>query len=466
MQRIPIDRFAEALFVLDDGRPMCLEDWQRERVFEPVFDTMDDRGLRQFNEALIGLPKKNSKSTMAALVACYGLLADGEPEPEIYGVAGDKDQARVIFRQTSRAIQRSPVLLNEVRIYKDVIERKDGTGFYRVLSADAPTAHGLNPHFVIFDELWNQRSYDLYEALTHSPVRRQPLHFIVTYAGYEQYEGNLLWDLYQRGLRGDDPRFYFIWSHENLASWITAEYLEQQRRRLPEHVFQRLHENRWTSGSSAFLPRDDVDLAITPRLGQTWAPGGGHAFSVGVDLGLANDATVVTTVHYDRDSGKVVLDNVKTWRGSKLQKVRIEDVEDHLMNLHENFPGVRVSADPWQAVNSIQRLKERGLKVEEFVFSPSNITRLTQNLFSLFKDRRIEIFDYPDLIKELVSVKVVEKSYGYRIDHESGAHDDHVISLGMAALAAVSKAQRKIRARWLDGDDELPAAFSRASGGF
>jgi len=45
------------------------------------------------------------------------------------------------------------------------------------------------------DELWNQPSYDLWEALTHSPARENPFHFIVTYAGFQARSGNLLWDL-------------------------------------------------------------------------------------------------------------------------------------------------------------------------------------------------------------------------------------------------------------------------------
>jgi hypothetical protein len=81
--------------------------------------------------------------------------------------------------------------------------------------------------------------------------------------------------------------------------------------------------------------------------------------------------------------------------------------------------------------------------VEEFVFSGTNWTRLTQNLLGLFRDRRIKMFSHTQLIKELLSVKVVEKSYGYRLDHDSGHFDDCVVALGMAALAAMSHQPRR-----------------------
>jgi len=235
--RIAIEVFA-LLYILEDGQPLQLQLFQLDYILRPIFNTLDARGLRQFNQALIGLCKKNGKSTLASLIALYMLLADGEPYPEVYGAAGSRDQARIIFNQTVRAIQRSPLLKAEVNIYKDAIERKDGTGIYKVLSADAELQHGLNPHCVIFDEMWNQPNYALYEALTTSPARRQPLTFIVTYAGFKPWAGELLWDLYEKGMAGVDPRFYFFWTGENLASWVTTEYLDQQRSRLPDHIYR------------------------------------------------------------------------------------------------------------------------------------------------------------------------------------------------------------------------------------
>ncbi len=270
MKKLNIITFAENFFILETGKPIKFEEWQKEYILKPVFYDLKEDGTRTNNQALIGLSKKSGKSTMAAAVACHALFADGETEPEVYSAAGDKDQAKIVFNQTVKAIKRSPQLLAECKIYKDTIETKRG-GIYRALSSDAPGSHGLNASLVIWDEIWNQRDYDLWEALTHSPARKQPLHFIITYAGYEQVEGNLLWDLYQAGLKGEDPAFYMFWSHENHASWVTDEYLAQQRRRLPEHRYLRLHENRFTSGEYSFLSREDVEAAIDPTLEQRFS---------------------------------------------------------------------------------------------------------------------------------------------------------------------------------------------------
>lgn len=154
--------------------------------------------------------------------------------------------------------------------------------------------------------------------------------------------------------------------------------------------------------------------------------------NIGVDLGLRRDRTAIVGTHHE--DGVVVLDHVKTFRAPKGGEVRVEDVENHLKNMHSAFPMSLFIVDPYQAVSSMQRLREAGLMIDEFTFSAKNITRMSQNLFTLFKDRRIRLYPHEELTKELLTVKVVERNYGMRIDHDSGRHDDHVIALAMSAL--------------------------------
>jgi phage terminase large subunit-like protein len=435
IQKTDIKTFSK-LFILENSKSIQLEPWQTTNIVEPVFYTLNKDGNRKYNLALCGMPKKNGKSTLSALTASYMLLADGENEPEVYGAAGGKDQAKIIFSQTVKAIQRSPILANEVNIYRDIIERKDGKGFYKVLSADAPLQHGLNPYCVVFDELWNN-TYDLWEALTHSPARKQPLHFCVTYAGYQPWEGNLLYDLYLRGKSKKDPHMWFFWTNKNNASWVTPKYLKQQRDRLPEHIYRRLHMNEWTTGSGTFLSKDDVQAAVDPNLSQQFKGKAGISYHLALDLGLRRDRTCVSLIHKDPVTGKVILDHLKLFEAPKNGEVKVEDVEEHILQLATNFNIRNLIFDPWQSVRTRQRLESYGLNIEEFTFSGSNWVKLTQNLLSLFKDRQISIFENSELIKELLSVKILERNYGYRIDHQSGAHDDCVVSVGMAALQTV-----------------------------
>ena len=192
--------FLEEQYILENRKPIKLEPFQK-KILKDIFQTKDKNRLRKYNLALIGVPKKNGKSTLASGVALYMLFAD-VINAEVYGIAGDKDQAKIIFQMTKKAIERNPILLDSVKIYKDEIVVPSTGSIYKVLSADAPTAHGLNPSCVIADELWNQPNRDLYDAMTQSPIRKEPLTFIVTYAGTDQT--SLLYDLYQAGVQKKD----------------------------------------------------------------------------------------------------------------------------------------------------------------------------------------------------------------------------------------------------------------------
>ena len=56
------------------------------------------------------LPRKNGKTELAAAVALYGLLADGEPGAEVYSAAADKDQASLVFGVAAQMVRNDPVL--------------------------------------------------------------------------------------------------------------------------------------------------------------------------------------------------------------------------------------------------------------------------------------------------------------------------------------------------------------------
>jgi hypothetical protein len=56
-------------------------------------------GRRVYQEAYVQLAKKNGKSSSAAALALYFLVADGEEGAEVYSAAKDRQQARIVFEQ-------------------------------------------------------------------------------------------------------------------------------------------------------------------------------------------------------------------------------------------------------------------------------------------------------------------------------------------------------------------------------
>ncbi|MBN1574732.1 MAG: hypothetical protein JW984_16165 [Deltaproteobacteria bacterium] len=435
-KKIDFIEFAEKFFYVrnkdNSVSPIRLEQWQIDNFIRPVFYDLTPDGLRKYDLAVFSVPKKNGKSTLAALCIAYLLLADGEQYPEIISLANDLEQARRIFDFVKRSFELSPVLRQEVVIKRDRIEARNG-GWYQVISADSVSAHGYDCSAIVIDEMWGFQDYKLLEAVAPSPARRNPLTLVVTYAGNQPFPGNPLFDYYERGKEGKDPKMYFYWSHENLASWVDDQYLESEKKRLPEFMFKRLHRNQWTVGSDNFLTKEDVDASIDPEL-RNRDSGQGERFTISCDLGLRSDRTVISVVHRNWKSGRIILDHVKSFEGKRGAEVNIADVESHLIHLWRNFRQSRLVIDPWQSIGLIQRLKARNVKIEEFVFSGGNLTKMTEALLGVFKDRTIKIFKHDELIKELLTVMIIETSYGLRIDHKSNMHDDFVIALGMGVF--------------------------------
>jgi phage terminase large subunit-like protein len=284
--------------------PVILEAWQKQRIFEPLF-SLNDEGLRKYSLAVIGLPKKNSKSCMASMVANFFLFQD-EPHGEIILTANSKEQSSwIIFDKLKKSIQMNKRQLKEVKIYEDVIEVKKTGTIARVIAPNYKTGSGTNPSLVIWDELWAMeldRERKFWDELTTVPTRKNPLTLVVSYAGFDEL--SLLYELYKKGLARTDKEMFFIWSHRNLASWVTKKYLDKQRERLRPNTYLRLHECRWTSSESAFVSADQWDSCIDPNLRPILSGFKGQ-LSVGIDIGYSHDSSSVVGVY--REGDRVIL---------------------------------------------------------------------------------------------------------------------------------------------------------------
>lgn len=253
------------------GQPVKLRPWQRG-ILNELFTLRDD-GKRKHQTGLLGLPRKNGKSTLGSGIALYLLVADGEAGAEVYSCAGDKKQARIVFAEAKKMVLADPDLSATLRVYADAIEHPGSQSVYRVLSADAALQQGLNPSACIFDEVHVQPNSELWDALALGMgTREQPLMLGITTAGYD--EESLLFRLYEYGRRVlsgeiDDPTFWFkwwepqdrecdwrepdVWREANpaLGDFLHEDRLAADSRTTLENEFRRYHLNQWTRASTA-----------------------------------------------------------------------------------------------------------------------------------------------------------------------------------------------------------------------
>jgi hypothetical protein len=447
---LDVTAFLERNFYLPGNffthKPIQFEPWQRAKIIAPVL-ARDASGRRKYNIYLNAVAKKNGKSTLSASMVMYALLLD-DPNPEVYSAAGDLDQARIIFRATAKAFERSP-LRPFVKIGRDTIERIDGGGFYQAIPADASGSHGRNASATFWDELWNQPSYDLWEALTLSPTRKDAFHFITTYAGWIARPGNLLYDLYASGLRGDDPRMYMYWldgDNANPASWITDEYLEQQRRRLPAHIFNRLHRNEWSLADEARV----FHVAQESWQGFFQDPLEGSSYAVGVDLAKYKDFSAIMILRTDCDPFRVVdfckLPHIDYSAqvpilAAKIARFTCPSKPKVLIDLGAAGPAVA------------ELLRKAGVELTEFKFTSESKQKIVTDLAIAFEQRKVvlpvcgrtleESRAIADLEKELFHFEPeVLKSGNIRYQASGGYFDDLVIALCLAYAGASAKPRK------------------------
>ena len=165
------------------GRPLIFEPWQTEFWYEAL-EVDPATGKRVYAEVGLGLPRKNTKSTMASAAGHYFLVADREAEPEVYIAAAARNQAGIVLGQMRTMARRSPRLLDLEVVRRFYIECPSNGGIARALASDGALQHGLNPSANIIDELHAHKDASLYTALTTgTAAREQPFTLWISTAG-------------------------------------------------------------------------------------------------------------------------------------------------------------------------------------------------------------------------------------------------------------------------------------------
>ena len=177
--------------------------WQR-KVLRDLYGTVSpEDGRRRYRSGYISVGKKNGKSFLIGGLPLYHLLMEDEQYPEAYGAAAAKDQAGLVFKAAAQLVAANPDLDARLRVLASTkrILRRDGRGFYGVLSADGDLQDGIEPSLVIRDEVhrWKSlRAETLHDVITKGQISRdEPLDIGITTAGAE-YESRLWWREYQR----------------------------------------------------------------------------------------------------------------------------------------------------------------------------------------------------------------------------------------------------------------------------
>lgn len=164
-------------------------------------------GRRQVRRAILSVSRKNGKTALIATLAlCHLIGPESVTNGEVYSAANSRDQAGQIFKIAAQIVRADPELSAMLRVVDSTktISCYSNGSFYRAISAEAGVQHGLNPSMVIFDELAQAKSRDLYDVLdTSMGARTEPLFVVISTQSNDPE--HILSKLIDDGLNSDDP---------------------------------------------------------------------------------------------------------------------------------------------------------------------------------------------------------------------------------------------------------------------
>ena len=160
------------------GQPVRLREWQREILCE-IYDSPTRRYICSF-------ARKQGKTALASFLLLLHLCGpEAVKNGQLYSAAQSRDQASLLFGLAAKCVRQSPTLVKFVHV-KDTARVLvcEGMGtVYRALSADATTAYGFSPSFIVHDELGQVKGprSELYEALESAcAAQENPLSIIIS----------------------------------------------------------------------------------------------------------------------------------------------------------------------------------------------------------------------------------------------------------------------------------------------
>lgn len=165
-----------------------LELWQKALI-SVLFGIVDQSGVRQFREAFIVIARKNGKTLLAAAIAAYMSVLDGEYGARIYFVAPKLEQACLCYDAYYQMLDKEPELSQlKLKRRTDVYFPATNT-MAKPLAYSAQKSDGLNISLCVADEVaaWRgDAGLKFYEVLKSSfGARRQPLLLSISTAGYQ-----------------------------------------------------------------------------------------------------------------------------------------------------------------------------------------------------------------------------------------------------------------------------------------
>lgn len=295
------------------GERIRLEPWQ-VFILASIFGWINTATLkRRFRQADLFVPRKNAKSTIAAVVGNYMLAADGEFGAEVYSGATSQKQALEVFRPA----QLMAKVNADFRSYYGVLLNASNLAVLDTNSkfeaVIGKPGDGASPSCAIVDEYHEHNTSDLYDTMkTGMGARSQPLLLVITTAGNNIggpcYTHQVELQKVLEGVLEAEQRFGIIFGIDAEDDWtkpealvkanpnfgvsiaadtLLADQLEAVQDPRKQAIFKTKHLNVWVNAASPWLNLESLQRASDPAMREDEFRG--EQCWDGLDLASKND---------------------------------------------------------------------------------------------------------------------------------------------------------------------------------
>lgn len=274
------------------GERIRLEPWQ-VFVLCCIFGWINAATLkRRFRQADLFVPRKNAKSTIAAVIGNYMHAADGEFGAEVYSGATSQKQALEVFRPAQLMARVNA----EYRSFYGVLVNASNLAVLDTNSkfeaVIGKPGDGASPSCAIVDEYHEHNTSELYDTMkTGMGARSQPLLLVITTAGNNiggpcythQVE---LQKILERAV-DNETRFGIIYGIDAEDDWtnpavlakanpnfgvsvsadsLLADQVEAVQDPRKQAIFKTKHLNVWVNAASPWLNLESLQKCADPTL--------------------------------------------------------------------------------------------------------------------------------------------------------------------------------------------------------
>lgn len=446
------------------GKNFILEGWQQNIVYIIYGLYWKESKKRICRSAYIQISRKCGKSSLAAALSLYGLIADGESGAEVYFCSPSTSQTQQDFKYASNyadTINRGGI----IQIYRSSMKFPATKSILKCMSPKAKLGDGFNPSTVVIDEYHAMENDDLPNVMISGMgARKQPMMIYITTAGFNiggpcKVYHDMCIEILKKD-KTDDSIWPFIYEIDEGDVWYDRNVWTKCTPSLPEVVTYDFMEsrityaknspmnevdvrtkniNQWVSSSTVWINDDEVKKMMRPVPIELFYDQNVYG---GIDLASSSDLTAYTLMlppdeyrEYEPDKfifktffylpeaclteGKNWL-TYRNWNNQGKLVVTPDDVTDYQyildeMIAHNNLLRFNnISYDAWQAVFLIVKAEQAGLPCAPFSQSLGNFNKVLQTFEIFQKQGKIIIDDNPAIRWNFQNVDIYQNSTGLR----------------------------------------------------